>query len=293
MSKKHLKLRNTGILFEILIRKSTSEIVSSVEQKAFELLKEYFFGKDREISKELNLYHTLIKEKFTKDRDAQILIDAVLQHRLKLNQQKLRDEKYKLIAEISKHYDVDDFFSNRIENYKEFAAISKVFDDALGQRTDPAEITRCRCTLLEHIVKSKKETDESVILEDFNKLDNDLKILTYKVVVEKFNNKYSKLSTKQRTLLREYINSISDNKKLSAFVKEECNYVTNMLDKYIPKVKDDITKIKLDELKNQAKGYLIADVVGEKQILNLMNYYQVLSEVRSILKSKNVTKAVL
>jgi len=60
---KHSKFKNTGFIFELLVRQITSEIMSANKSVAEKILKEHFNSK-KELSKELKLYQYLINEKY-------------------------------------------------------------------------------------------------------------------------------------------------------------------------------------------------------------------------------------
>jgi hypothetical protein len=65
---KHSKFKNTGVLFELLVRQVASDTLNNNDSKAIPLIKKYF-AKSNELAKELNLYQTLVKEKFSKEYD--------------------------------------------------------------------------------------------------------------------------------------------------------------------------------------------------------------------------------
>ena len=72
-SLRHSKFKNTGVLFELLVRQVASDTLNNIDSKAIVLIKKYF-AKSTELSKEFNLYQTLIKEKYSKGEKANHLI---------------------------------------------------------------------------------------------------------------------------------------------------------------------------------------------------------------------------
>ena len=260
---KHSKIRNTGILFELLTRQITVDVLNNNKKaQAAKILKE-FFNKNTQLGKEYELYKVLTTENYKSERKANHLVSAVLNTRKKLNESSLKREKYNLIKEIKKNYNVSDFFMARIPNYKINASIYKLFES--NSLDNPAQKTENLFTIVEHItrktISSKKK--EKTISEGYKKQEKDLRLLAYGILVEKFNKKYSSLSQSQKKLLKEYINNISNTNSLKDFIETETLRVKSKLQSFLPKVDDKVTKIKLNEAVNQAdtlmKGRIVED----------------------------------
>jgi len=109
-----------------------------------------------------------------------------------------------------------------------------------------------------------------------------LRLLAYGILVEKFNKKYSSLSKAQRTLLREYINNISNTNSLKEFIESETVKVKEKLQSMLPTVEDKVTKIKLNEAVNQADILMKGRIVEDKQVVTLMRYYQLVRELKNV-----------
>jgi len=199
---KHSKFKNTGILFELLVRQIASDTLSGKSSKAIKIL-ETFFSKGTELSKEYYLYQSILKDKFKDDKNAERLIETVLELRKRINAEKLRKEKYQLIKTIIDNYSAEDFFKSRIQNYKVLASIHRLFEHAVGKTVSPADVVNARCTLIEYITSKKPDRIEveNKLLEDYSKLDKDIRLLAYKVLVDKFNSKYSVLNKKQKNFI--------------------------------------------------------------------------------------------
>ena len=145
---KHSKFKNTGMLFELLTRQITSDIISSNESVAIQILKRYF-NKNTELIKEYRLYKTLCEETLKSETKANMLIEAVLKARRGLNRNKLNNEKYELIKAIKENFDIDSFFQTKVQNYKLLASVYKIFE--YNELENPVEITKSRITILETI----------------------------------------------------------------------------------------------------------------------------------------------
>ena len=279
---KHSKIRNTGILFELLTRQITVDVLNNDKKgSAAKILKE-FFNKKTQLGKEYELYRVLTVENYTSEIKANHLVDAVVKARQKLNNSQLKREKYNLIKEIKKNYDINDFFMARIPNYKVNASIFKVFDS--NTEGNPATETDSRFTIVEHVTRKQKSNkkEDKKLVEGYKKQEKDLRLLAYGILVEKFNKKYSSLSQSQKKLLKEYINNISNTNSLKEFVETETYKVKAKLQSFLPKVSDKVTKIKLQEAINQAETLMKGRIVEDKQVVTLMRYYQLVKELENV-----------
>ena len=281
---KHSKIKNTGILFELISRQITVDVMNGDEKsKSVEMLKK-FFNENTELGKENQLYQVLLKENYNSTHKAEKLIDAVVRARQKLQNKKLRTEKYNLIKEIKKNYKVEDFFRARIPNYKVFASIYKTFVVETTNVFDPTEEVESNFSIIEHITrnKTKPKNTESQVISEFKGEDKDLRLLSYQLMVDNFNGKYKKLNSMQRNLLKEYINNISNTNSLREFINSEVKKVKEILTKILPRVNDDITKIKLTEAIKQVDGIKKGKVVKDKQVVSLMRYYELIKELHNV-----------
>ena len=279
---KHSKIRNTGILFELLTRQITVDVLNNNKKaQAAKILKE-FFNKKTQLGREYELYRVLTTENYKSESKANYLVDAVISARKKLNNSQLKREKYNLIKKIKENYDVNDFFMARIPNYKVSASIFKLFNSSYGN--NPASKTENLFTVVEHITRKpiSNKKREKAITEGYKKQEKDLRLLAYGILVEKFNKKYSSLSKEQKNLLREYINNISNTNSLKEFIESETVKVKKQLQSYLPTVSDKVTKIKLNEAVNQAESLMKGRIVEDKQVVTLMRYYQLVKELENV-----------
>jgi hypothetical protein len=280
---KHSKIKNTGILFELLTRQITADILNSGKSAAIKLIKTYF-KESTELGKEIQLYNILVNKNFKSETRASYLVDAVVKSRKKINFSQLRREKYNLIKEIKENYNLTDFFNSRISNYRVFASIYKLFSTE-NKSLSPDVETDSRYTVIEHITQRKITSKEKeVFSEEFKGQDDDLRLLSYQILVDKFNQKYSFLNSAQRKLLKEYINNVSNTNSLREYVDLEVSKVTKVLKTYLPKIDDKVTKIKLTEAMNQIKKLKVGKIVKDKQIVGLMRYYELVKELKNVVK---------
>ena len=281
---KHSKIKNTGILFELLSRQITVDIMNNDDKsKSVELLKK-FFNEKTELGKENQLYQVLLKENYNSFRRAEKLLDVVLQSREKLQNNKLRNEKYNLIKEIKENYKVEDFFNARIPNFKVYASIYKKFLSETTPTFDPVDEVDSTFSIVEHITrnKTKARNTDSPMITEFKKEDKDLRLLSYQLMVDNFNGKYKNLNSMQRNLLKEYVNNISNTNSLREFINNEVVKIKQILNKILPRVTDDITKIKLTEAIKQTTNLSKGKIVKDKQVVALMRYYELIKELHNV-----------
>jgi len=279
MKVKHSKYKNTGILFELLTRQLTSDTITGSQSKSLSFLKKHFNSKT-ELLKEYKIYHTLATQKYNKDSQATMLINTLIEAHEKLNKSQLRREKYNLIKEIKETYNVNDFFKAKITDYKVMASIFNLLEN---KEASPLSIVNSKTTILEHITgKQLSNNKKNVVLENFNKQDKNTRLLTYKVLLERFNNKYSGLQENQKTLLKEYVNSVSNSPALKSYLNQEIKLVKKDLTKYSKKVEDKVVAIKLNETKNMINSLDKKSSVQDDNVINLLNYYELINELKTI-----------
>ena len=283
--KKHSKYKNTGILFELLVRQVTSDMMSNQDSKSVSIIKKFFKG--TEMSKEYGLYNTIINAPKLSEGKAESLINVVLEQSKKLQKDKLNKEKYNLIREIKKHYDVENFFKAKIDNYKLSAAIYTLIESTNDRNyTDTKTIVVNKLTILEHVTKElmTESKIEKKAVEEFMKEDKDIRILAYKILVEKFNTQYNILSDDQKQILKEYINNISDTKQLKVFLNNKIEQVKSEIEKLVPKIDDKITTIKINEVLNLIQPISERKSIKEDNLVSLMQYYELVKEIKLSLK---------
>ena len=275
---KHSKYKNTGMLFELLIRQITSDIISGTDSVATGILKK-FFNKNTEMIKEYKLYITLCEEKISSETKSSMIIEAVLNARKKINKKKLSEEKYNLVQEITQNFDINEFFQTKVKNYKILASVYKIFE--YREIDNPVEITRSKMTIMENMTSNLKK---DVIQEQtsFNSEPKEIRLMSYKILVEKFNKKYGELSGNQKSLLREYIENVSNTNNLKVYVQTEAKKLQSILEKKIVSTKDTTLKIKLSEVSDLLNQYASIKNLDENHISALLRYYDLVNDLKEI-----------
>ena len=280
MKVKHSKYKNTGILFELLTRQLTADTIAGNNPKALSIIKKYFSG-DSALLKEYKIYHTFIGKKFKEETNATMLINTLIEAHGRINKGQLRREKYNLIKEIKDIYDINDFFKAKISNYKVMASIFNLLEN---KNASPLSIVNSKVTLLEHITGKtlKNKPKKDVVIEDYVKYDKDTRLLTYKVLLEKFNDKYSGLGENQKNLLKEYVNSVTNSPALKSFINKEIKKIKKTITGYSKKVEDKAVTVKLTETRDMIKPLCKKSFVNDDNVINLLNYYELVNELKTI-----------
>ncbi len=281
MSKfKHSKLRNTGLLFEFLLRQVTVDVLNKKkESSALKIIKKQF-NEHTEIGKELALYNLIMTKKFKSDKKADFFLSEVIRQRGKLNNAVLRREKYNIIASIKESYDVNQLFSSKVPNYKVFASVYKLFEGINEMGAD--EKTESYFIIIENVTTLKHTKNKSYIPKEFK--DKDLRILSYKTLLEKFNKKYTNLSDEQKHVLKEYISNISNTNNFSIFVETQIPKLKNKLNGKVKKVKDKVLKIKLQEAVNCVDKFCLNESkqTDDNSVVQLLRYYELDKELDKV-----------
>jgi ERCC4-type nuclease len=279
MKIKHSKYKNTGILFELLVRQITADTLKGVDSPAIDILKSYFVKTS--LGREYKLYESVMKSKPLNNTQAGLMISTVLESTTKLNRKSIKKQKYNLIKEIKKHYDLESFFGSKISNYKEIAAVYTLIESFHNDKPNLDQINNSKIIILEHLTKKKIQKDaEQTVLEEFSGYDKDVRTLTYKVLLEKFNSKYDVLTNDQKQVLKEYINSVESTPDLRNFYNTKINELKATLETENKNVKDKATQIKISEVAKFLTELNKTDKVDDSNLVDLLRYYQLVNEIQ-------------
>lgn len=284
MTIKHSKYKNTGILFELLVRQITADTLSGTESKAANILKKYFTK--TELGREYKLYESLFKYTNISEAKADMVITTLIESSKQLNRSALKRQKYNLIKEIKANYNIEEFFKTKLPNYKAQAALYTLLEVYNSENlSNPTQIIENKTALLEHLTQSAidKQEVQNNILEEFKNQDKDIRVLTYRVLLEKFNDKYANLNENQKLVLKEFINSVDSTPKLKEFYNTKVNEIKNHLTNLNKSVTDKATQIKINEVVNMLSPLSKNDKASDDNLVNLLQYYQLVEELETAL----------
>lgn len=285
---KHSKVKNTGVLFELLVRQITLEVLNGDKTENAKNIVKEFFASGTELNKELRLYDLLLKEKYNSESKAEMFVDTVSQAHSKLNEGKLAKEKYNLIKQINEKFELEQFLSSPITNYKVLASIYKVFESKKADNYDIKDVFNSKVTLIENIIArpsiKTNKIEDTKLIESYKQQDKDLRLLTYKILVETFNKKYTNLDSNQKNLLKEYINNISNTSKFKDYLSVELPKIVAELKSIKAKIQDKVTTIKLSETISVLEKMKMGKTISDGQVSSLMLSYELIKELKSKLK---------
>lgn len=268
---KHSKVKNTGLIFEILTRMAMKETLNpNSTQSAIKLIK-FNFKPTSELVKELNLYQTL---NLKSEHDSKELLNFTLEAKKSIDQKKLLIEKYNLVKSIKKNYNIDLFFNTRVSNYTLTAAIYKLLE--FNGKDNPEDYLNSKKLVVEHLSGKKEEVIEEEVLSRFREQDEDVRKIGFKMIIEKFNSKYRTLNDKQKKLLSKYINEDSELEPFKNYVLKEVSSIVRVLTNAAKTVSDDVTRIKLNETINLTQTIISAKVIKEEHLSSMLKFYELI-----------------
>jgi len=283
MQVKHSKYKNTGILFEFLVRQITTDTLDGKDSPAKDILKKYFVKS--ELGREYKLYETLLKRTSLTEGKANVVVDTLIESSKTLNRGAIKRQKYNLINEIQNHYDLNEFFNHKLPNYKIFAAFYTLTEIANAQQTiDPDQTITNKVTILEHLTAAKitesKVRDE--VMSEFEKADKDVRFMAYKMVLENFNTKYNDLHPRQKEILKEFITSVDNKPRLKEFYTAKVVEIKEELTSLNAKTKNEVTKIKINEIINIIQVPAKTAKITDNDLVDLLQYYDLINELETV-----------
>ena len=285
---KHSKFKNAGILFELLVRQVTADILAGKEESTANRILRKYFTESTELGKENRLYRIILEDKVKDQFAADRLLETIVRTRKKLDERALNQQKYELIKEIKENYPIEAFLNGSISNYKLLASIYKVFEENVTEVvSDPREVYKARNCITESMLLAKNPTriiseeEKKDMVKVYQQQNEDVRLLAYKLLVDSFNEKYKNLDDKQKILIREYINNISNTNSLREYITQEVPEVRKKISELKNSIDNDVVKIKIEETLNQLEKITKGTLVKENQIMALMLSYELIKELKN------------
>ena len=284
MKIKHSKYKNTGLIFELLVKQIAADTLSKSESPAVRILKKYYTGNSA-LVKEFRLYEFILKNKNVSQTKADTIISSIIEVSRKLDRETLRRQKYDIIKEIKEAYDLDKFFSTSVRDYKPLAAVYCLMEAQNSpDLSDPQVLIDNKTTILEHLtetVQSEQDVKDKLI-EEYSKYDEDLRILTYKILLEKFNGEYGDLLPAQKNILKEFITSGSSQVGLRTIYNKEVETVREQISSFAENTTDSVLKIKLNEILKVILPLDNKTKVDDSNIVEVLQYHELVSELAKL-----------
>ena len=281
---KHSKYKNTGLIFELLVKQIAADTLSKKDSSAVSLIKKYFTGKTS-LTREFKLYEFILKNRGVSQMKAENIVSTIIEVSRKIDTVALKKLKYNLIKEIKDNYNIEEFFAIKVRDYKPLAALYCLLEaqNALDV-INPDILVSNKVTILEHLTSApqSEEAAKDTLIEEYSKYDKDLKLLTFKILLEKFNSNYKSLLPEQKSILREFITSVNSTTRLRNIVNEELIKVATAVKELKNNVKDEVVKIKLEEVYKSIKPLSKIEKISDNHLVNLMQYYELINELKSL-----------
>lgn len=284
MKIKHSKYKNTGLIFELLVKQVAADTLSRKESPAIKVIKKFYTG-NTTLVKEFKLYDFILKNKGVGVGKAESIVSTIVEISKKLDMNSLKKQKYELIKELKQYYNLEDFFSIKVEAYKPLAALYCLLE---AQNTpnllDPTVFVENKSTILEHLTqgKSSKADTKNALIEEYSKYDKDLRLLTYRILLEKFNEQYKDLLPEQKNVLKEFITSTNSTTGLRTLINEQVIELRETIKKLKNKVTNEIVKIKLEEIYKVMLPIKNTQKVDDNHLVSLMQYYELVNELKNL-----------
>ena len=281
---KHSKYKNTGLIFELLVKQIAADTLDKRESAAVSILKKFYTGKTA-LVREFKLYEFILKNKSVSQSKAESIVSTIIEVARNINHTTLKKQRYSLIREIKENYDIEDFFSISVKDYKPLAALYCLMEaHKITDLVDPNVLVDNKTTLLEHLTKASQNKNDvrDTLIEEYSKYDKDLKLLTFKILLEKFNSKYGTLLPQQKNILKEFITSVDSSARLRKVVNEELVKLSKAISDLKNSVKDDIVAIKLQEIVKTIKPVAKTKRVTDDHLVNIMQYYELIEELKGL-----------
>jgi hypothetical protein len=281
---KHSKYKNTGLIFELLIKQVAADTLSRKESPAIKVIKKFYTG-NTTLVKEFKLYDFILKNKGIGSKKAETILSTIVEISRKLDLESLKKQKYELIKELKQHYNLEEFFSMKVDTYKPLAALYCLIE---AQNTpnllDPNVFVNNKTTLLEHLTQTKHSEDQvkDALIEEYSKFDKDLRLLTYKILLEKFNDQYKDLLPEQKNILKEFIVSANSSIRLRNIVNEEIEKLGKDISTLKAKITDSVVRIKLEEIQKVIIPVKNTQKVDDNHLVSLMQYYELVNELKTL-----------
>jgi hypothetical protein len=281
---KHSKYKNTGLIFELLVKQIAADTLDKKDSPAVQIIKNFFTGKSA-LVREFKLYQFILKNKSVSQSKAESIVSTIIEVARNIDKDLLKKQKYNLIREIKESYDIEEFFSIAVKDYKPLAALYCLLEaHKVSDIVDPNFLVDNKTTILEHLTREEQDKSQvrDTLIEEYSKYDKDLKLLTFRILLEKFNSKYGTLLPEQKNILREFITSVDSSTRLRNVVNEEYVKLKDLINNLKGNVKDDIVAIKLQEVLKSIQPVEKTKRVTDDHLVNIMQYYELVQELKGL-----------
>lgn len=278
MAKKHSKLKNTGVLYELLTRQVAVDIINSKPPVALNLIKR-FFNKNSELAKEYSIYQSIINNRGLDATKSSVLLESIKDSYSSINTKKIQEEKYRLIEEINKSYD-NNFWSARVDSYKLHASVFHLLESINGsQFSDPLKLAESKLTIMEHLMETKEKTEIDTILEDYRKYNDVQRKYIFQQMSSHVQKRLANMNTAQRNFMLDYM-TFGTGVKMTAIINENIDRLKKQLLEHSYSA-DDPTRVKLKEVVHQL-NHIKSNRANDADIIRILEHMDLVDELNNI-----------
>jgi hypothetical protein len=269
---RHNKKSDTGIIFDILVRKYVDSLLENKNnaKPILRLIVKYFNSKSP-LYEELSLINLLVKTPISSFETGSRLLTEVKEECKKLKEDVIKDYKFNLILEV---YEIigKDFFSTPIPNYKEIASAYQLINDYKGNVK--IKDIREKIMLEEEVISNliDLQDNKGFTVTQITPKDRLAEKLAYKIYNEKYSNY---LSDNEKVIIKEYVS----NNDFKSFAVNKFNEIKNELSK--TKIKDEKTQNRVKEVSQNIDKLIVSEDMN-RLAYNLVLYSDLLTEINKI-----------
>ena len=279
-TKGHNKKRNTGLLYEFLVRTVSKALVDGDKKRsatAFKIVKRHF-KPGTELYKEYRLINSLVRTTVSSEAVAASIIQEAKNAARAYDMKELDREKSLLISTINRAIDDDDFYDHQVNEYRIYATIQTLLNDWRTKDADLGRMAQYEDQLLKHLVTEKAEVADVAISEESPGTSR----LLMKMMMKRLNEKYAGvLSDEQRQLIRAYAFSTANDdpesiKKKLVEVKERL--LAEIIDFGHRNADNEYVSKKMEEARQHIEGETL-EVVDDDTVTRFMLYAKLSTEL--------------
>ena len=276
----HNKKRNTGVIYEQLL-KSVSKLLVEGDRKRAQVcldIIERHFRKGSELYKEFRLFNALANAEISSSPVAAVIITEARDAAKRANRDRLEIEKGRLIAEINRNLG-QDFYDTHFERYREYATIQVLLNSWRSPSPDLKTVFDYERKLVETMLREKQVVTASPaepIRQD------DVNSLVVNIMTEKLNSKFSTTLTEaQRLVIREYVFSPpgSDQTSLKKMMAEIRRQAIVDLDDYVGREGNEYISSRAGDVKRLLES-LDTEVIDDNAIVKFLTASKLSQEIR-------------
>ncbi len=277
-SRPHNKKRNTGVVYEQLLKNVSSSLVEGDRKRAqlFLNIIERHFKKGTELYNEFRLFNALAKCNASSSPVAAVIITEAKDAARRADRQQLEQEKSRLIAEINRKAGPA-FYDTYFENYRDYATIQVLLNSWRDNRQDISRVFEYEKKLVESMLRKPEQQSDPTLA-----VNPDVNSLVVNIMTEKLNKKFSNtMTSEQRDIIREYVFSPpgTDQTRLKETMLRVRRHAIADLDAYILMEKNDYIKERAGDVRSSLIS-LDADVIDDSAVIRFLTASKLSQEIR-------------